>query len=62
MLVLTRKDGERIHIGDRITVTVLDARHGQIRLGIDCPREIPVHREEIYERVQREQASPRAAR
>lgn len=56
MLVLSRRDGERILIGDRITVTVLDSRNGQIRLGIDCPREVPVHRSEVYERIRREQS------
>lgn len=56
MLVLSRRDGERIIIGDCITVTVLDSREGQIRLGVDCPREIPVHRSEVYERIQRETA------
>lgn len=54
MLVLSRRDGERIIIGDSITVTVLESREGQIRLGVDCPREIPVHRFEVYERIQRE--------
>ena len=54
MLVLSRRDGERIVIGDSITVTVLESREGQIRLGVDCPREIPVHRFEVYERIQRE--------
>ena len=54
MLVLSRRDGERILIGDRITVTVLESRDGQIRLGVDCPREIPVHRFEVYERIRRE--------
>lgn len=56
MLVLSRRDGERIIIGDCITVTVLDSREGQIRLGVDCPREIPVHRSEVSERIQRETA------
>lgn len=56
MLVLSRRDGERIVIGDSITVTVLESREGQIRLGVDCPREIPVHRFEVYERIQREAA------
>ena len=54
MLVLSRRDGERIMIGDSITVTVLESREGQIRLGVDCPREIPVHRLEVYERIRRE--------
>ena len=47
MLVLTRKPGERIVIDDRITVTVLEVRGHQIRLGIEAPKEIPIKREEL---------------
>ena len=47
MLVLARKLNERIQIGGRITVTVVDIRGDKVRLGIEAPREVPVHREEI---------------
>jgi carbon storage regulator len=54
MLVLTRRVGESIRIGDRITLRVLDVQRGQVRFAIEAPREIPVHREEIYLQVQEE--------
>jgi carbon storage regulator len=54
MLVLTRKLGENIRIGDSIKITVLEVRSGQVKLGIDAPPEIKVHREEIYARIQEE--------
>ena len=54
MLVLTRKRDESIIIGDEIRVTVVDVRGDQVKLGIDAPRRIPVHREEIYKEIQAE--------
>lgn len=54
MLILTRKEGESIIIGDNVKVTVLGYRQGEIRIGIEAPREIPVHREEIAERIKAE--------
>lgn len=54
MLVLTRRAGESIVIGNDVTVTVLEVRGDQIRLGIDAPRDVPIHREEIYVQVQQE--------
>lgn len=57
MLILTRRLGETLTIGDNVTVTVLDVRGTQVRLGIDAPPEVPVHREEIYQKIQREKAA-----
>ncbi len=54
MLVLTRRPGESIRIGDEISVLVLEIQRGQVKVAIDAPREIPVHRQEVYELVQRE--------
>ena len=54
MLILTRKKGEVLRIGDDVSNTVLGIRGGQVQLGIDAPREISVHREEIYLRVEAE--------
>ena len=54
MLILTRKVGESIMIGTDVAVKVLGVRSGQVKLGIDAPRELPVHREEIYERIKAE--------
>lgn len=54
MLVLTRRLGEIIRIGDDISIRVMDIQRGQVRVAIDAPREIPVHREEVYQQVQEE--------
>ncbi len=56
MLILTRRAGETLMIGDGIEITVLGTKGNQVRLGVKAPRDVPVHRAEIYERIQREQA------
>ncbi len=54
MLILKRRVGETIMVGDEVTVTVLGVNGNQIRIGIHAPREIAVHRKEVYERIQAE--------
>ena len=56
MLILTRRVGEAVMIGDEVSITVLGVKGNQVRLGINAPRSIAVHREEIYRRIKREQA------
>ena len=51
MLILTRRVGETLMIGDDITVTILSVKGNQIRVGVNAPRDLPVHREEVYERI-----------
>lgn len=54
MLILTRRVGETLMIGDDVTITVLGIKGHQVRLGINAPKEVSVHREEIYQRIQQE--------
>lgn len=56
MLILTRRVGESVMIGDEVSITVLGIKGNQVRLGINAPRSVAVHREEIYRRIKREQA------
>ena len=53
MLVLTRKIGEVIRINDEITMTVLAVKNNQVRIGVEAPKDVQVHREEVYQRIQR---------
>lgn len=57
MLVLSRKKNERIRIGEDITLTVVEIKGDKVRLGIEAPTEVPVHRQEVYDAVKREQAA-----
>jgi len=54
MLILTRRVGETLIIGDEVSVTVLGVRGSQVRLGVNAPKDVSVHREEIYERIKKE--------
>jgi carbon storage regulator len=54
MLILTRRVGEKLIIGEDVTVTILSLKGNQIRIGIDAPRSVKVHREEVYERIRKE--------
>ena len=56
MLILTRREGESLMIGDNVEVTVLGIRGHQVRIGINAPKDVSVHREEIYDRIQGEKS------
>jgi carbon storage regulator len=56
MLILTRNSGQSIKVGDDISLTVLGVQGNQVRIGIEAPRDVSVHREEVYRRIQEEQA------
>ena len=57
MLILTRRVGETLMVGDEVTVTVLGVKGNQVRLGVNAPKHVAVHREEIYNRIQDEEES-----
>tara|TARA_B100000780_G_C20914197_1_gene364051 strand:+ start:319 stop:516 length:198 start_codon:yes stop_codon:yes gene_type:complete len=57
MLILTRRVGETLMVGDEVTVTVLGVKGNQVRIGVNAPRDVAVHREEIYQRIQEEQTN-----
>ena len=54
MLILTRRVGETLMVGDEVTVTALGVKGNQVRIGVNAPKEVAVHREEIYQRIQKE--------
>jgi carbon storage regulator len=60
MLILTRRVGETLMVGDEVTITVLGVKGNQVRLGVNAPKHVAVHREEIYERIRKE-GDPAAA-
>ena len=57
MLILTRRVGETLMVGDDVTVTVLGVKGNQVRIGVNAPKDVAVHREEIYERIRKENGS-----
>jgi len=62
MLVLTRRIGETLMVGDEVTVTILSVKGNQVRIGVNAPEEVAVHREEIYERIKAEEQTMRNRR
>ena len=60
MLILTRRVGETLNIGDEVTVTVLGVKGNQVRIGVNAPKDVAVHREEVYERIQQEKEPKQA--
>lgn len=62
MLVMTRRSGEKIMIGSNITLTILGVQGNQVRIGVNAPREVAVHREEIYQRIRQEREAERKER
>lgn len=57
MLILTRRTSETLIIGDEVTVTVLGVKGNQVRIGVNAPKDVAVHREDVYERIQKEKES-----
>ena len=62
MLILTRRIGETLMVGDEVTISVLGVKGNQVRIGINAPKEVSVHREEIYERIKAEQQEQQETR
>lgn len=60
MLILTRRIGEVLRIGDDVSITILGVKGNQVRIGIDAPKDVAVHREEIYQRIKREEGQGEA--
>ena len=56
MLILTRRIGETLMVGDDVTITVLGVKGNQVRIGVNAPKDVSVHREEIYQRIQKEKS------
>ena len=61
MLILTRRVGETLMIGDDVTISVLDVKGNQVRIGVNAPKEVSVHREEIYMRIQNEKSNQKVS-